>query len=218
MLKVSQAGQKDEYNIVSVNWGLVSDVDFESEKYRFMGSVRFTIGALVRITNLRYYSGRIEYVPSTLPENQFCTRTEDCKVCKLGRQLYSEEHGKETEPDKWKVLEGEFVTIIGSNISKLSHDARMAPYAHLSDGAIDLLVVERCTRSSLLNLFADLETGEFVNSPVFNSTDSIKHLKVKEYRLQSGTDISIFGFDGERAKSNEPIHVASVCGVATIIG
>lgn len=40
-----------------------SDVDIESEAYRWMGSLRFTIGTIVRIIGLRYYRGRISYLP-----------------------------------------------------------------------------------------------------------------------------------------------------------
>ena len=43
---------------------MVSDVDIESEKYRNIGETRFLIGAIVRIIGLRYYRGRLSYLPA----------------------------------------------------------------------------------------------------------------------------------------------------------
>ena len=37
------------YSFVSCCWGLLADLDIESEKYRGIGEARFTVGALVRI-------------------------------------------------------------------------------------------------------------------------------------------------------------------------
>ena len=51
------------YSILAVAWGLVADIDIESEKYRFMGGARFTVGAVARVLNLRSYRGRISFLP-----------------------------------------------------------------------------------------------------------------------------------------------------------
>ena len=39
------------YSFLSVTWGIVADIDFESEKYRNLGEARFTIGAIKRIVS-----------------------------------------------------------------------------------------------------------------------------------------------------------------------
>ena len=44
------AGQR-LYSFLSVGWGLISDVDIESEKYRSMGNARFTMMAIVKIAS-----------------------------------------------------------------------------------------------------------------------------------------------------------------------
>ncbi|KAJ1131255.1 hypothetical protein NDU88_009594 [Pleurodeles waltl] len=53
------------FSFLSVAWGFVSDVDIESEKYRHMGSARFTVGTMVRLASLRTYRGRLSYLPVT---------------------------------------------------------------------------------------------------------------------------------------------------------
>ncbi|KAG8546821.1 hypothetical protein GDO81_029778 [Engystomops pustulosus] len=51
------------FSFLSVAWGFISDVDIESEKYRHMGSARFTVGTMVRVASLRTYRGRLSYLP-----------------------------------------------------------------------------------------------------------------------------------------------------------
>ncbi len=43
--------------------GICSDVDIESERYRGLGSARFTLGTLVRLASLRSYKGCLSYLP-----------------------------------------------------------------------------------------------------------------------------------------------------------
>ncbi|XP_061402349.1 sphingosine kinase 2 [Musca vetustissima] len=51
------------YSFLSVGWGLISDIDIESERLRPLGYQRFTIWTLHRLINLRTYRGRISYIP-----------------------------------------------------------------------------------------------------------------------------------------------------------
>lgn len=60
------------FSFLSVAWGFVSDVDIESERYRGLGSARFTLGTLVRIASLRSYKGRLSYLPPSI-----CTTSPD---------------------------------------------------------------------------------------------------------------------------------------------
>lgn len=62
------------FSFLSVAWGFVSDVDIESERYRGLGSARFTLGTLVRIASLRSYKGRLSYLlPSIVPTSPDAT-------------------------------------------------------------------------------------------------------------------------------------------------
>ncbi|XP_045064286.1 LOW QUALITY PROTEIN: sphingosine kinase 2 [Coregonus clupeaformis] len=54
------------FSFLSVAWGFVSDVDIESERYRGLGSARFTLGTLVRLASLRSYKGRLSYLPPSI--------------------------------------------------------------------------------------------------------------------------------------------------------
>ena len=39
-------------SFLNYEWAIIADVDLESEKYRFLGGMRFTIGALKRILSM----------------------------------------------------------------------------------------------------------------------------------------------------------------------
>lgn len=38
-----------KYSFLSVTWGLIADVDIESERFRALGNARFTVGALAKV-------------------------------------------------------------------------------------------------------------------------------------------------------------------------
>lgn len=50
------------FSFLSIGWGLISDVDIESECIRMFGYQRFTIWTLYRLANLRKYNGKISYL------------------------------------------------------------------------------------------------------------------------------------------------------------
>uniref|UniRef100_A0A1B0FA55 sphingosine kinase n=1 Tax=Glossina morsitans morsitans TaxID=37546 RepID=A0A1B0FA55_GLOMM len=58
---------KTIYSFLSVGWGLISDIDIESERLRIFGYKRFTIWTLHRLINLRTYQGKISYLPRAEP-------------------------------------------------------------------------------------------------------------------------------------------------------
>ena len=62
LVALETSSGKRVYSFLSVAWGLISDVDIESEKYRSVGNFRFTIGALIRIV------GRYTMLEKKLPE------------------------------------------------------------------------------------------------------------------------------------------------------
>ncbi|XP_050390467.1 sphingosine kinase 2 [Patella vulgata] len=75
-LVLVQTPSKKYFSFLSVTWGLLADIDFESEQYRSMGEARFTIGAIKRIIGLRNYKARLsflpvtDYIPKNNPENK----------------------------------------------------------------------------------------------------------------------------------------------------
>ena len=44
------------FSFLSVTWGLLADIDYESEKFRAIGEARFTLQAIRRIM------GKVKYI------------------------------------------------------------------------------------------------------------------------------------------------------------
>lgn len=49
------------FSFLSVGWGLISDIDIESERLRAIGSQRFAVWAVARLVGLRRYKGVLSY-------------------------------------------------------------------------------------------------------------------------------------------------------------
>ena len=43
------------YSFLSITWGIIADVDSESERFRSLGNARFALGAVIRIAGLFQY-------------------------------------------------------------------------------------------------------------------------------------------------------------------
>lgn len=55
------------FSFLSVGWGLLSDVDIESERLRMLGGQRFTVWCVARLIGLRTYRGKVTYLPANQP-------------------------------------------------------------------------------------------------------------------------------------------------------
>ncbi|KFM61776.1 Sphingosine kinase 2, partial [Stegodyphus mimosarum] len=51
------------YSFLSIGWGLMADIDIESERLRAIGEARFAVWAVIRAIGLRKYKGKLSYLP-----------------------------------------------------------------------------------------------------------------------------------------------------------
>ena len=66
-----------KYFTLLFDWGMIADIDIESEKYRRLGETRFIIGALSCILKKRIYHGKVSYLPKE-------TNTDDLELLPNG--------------------------------------------------------------------------------------------------------------------------------------
>ncbi|KAJ4976346.1 hypothetical protein NE237_001452 [Protea cynaroides] len=220
-------GETKFFSVLMLAWGLVADIDIESEKYRWMGSSRLDLYALLRIMSLRKYNGRISFVPAPGFEayGTPCNRSE---FSKLDVSIQSEDkvkvlqHGYQGpkisfDNIEWRAIDGPFISVWLHNVPWGSEDTMAAPDAKFSDGYLDLLVLRDCSKASLLGLMTKVNDGSHVKSP------HILYLKVKALLLEPGQrldDPSIGGIidsDGEvlaRGKGTYKYEQGSVMAYA----
>ncbi|KAJ4782600.1 Sphingosine kinase 1 [Rhynchospora pubera] len=213
-------GDKVLFSVLLLCWGLVADINIESEKYRWMGSARFEIYSLLRIFGLRKYDGKIQFVPA-LGYEEFGEPIGESNKWKgetvilqdaFGNSGGSEMHGykgssAEFEASKWRFVNGPFVTVWIQNVPWASKDIMPAPQAKFSDGCLDLVIVKDCPKTVLLSLLLSIRDGSHVYSPF------VTYLKVKALKLEPGQRVGdptmggIVDMDGELiARGDDAIH------------
>lgn len=51
------------YSFLSIGWGIIADIDIESERLRAIGGQRFFVWSVARLLSLRRYKGVVSYLP-----------------------------------------------------------------------------------------------------------------------------------------------------------
>lgn len=226
---IDENDEKTKWKIVSYGfealmWGLVSDIDFESETMRYLGEARLTIGALKRIAALRHYPAKLIYLESDISIKKFKnsdkTETDDKPKDKIKKKKNRSNFSFEGLPsdlessikvfpseenlrnENWKSLELNIVYFVAANITHISRDIKSNPYAQLDDGYIDVVFSDdQVTKGKILKFFTgQLENGKYVKN------DSINYIKTKSFLLIPTGKRSWLNIDGERCEC-KPILV-----------
>lgn len=167
LVMINTASGKNMYSFLSVGWGLLSDIDIESERLRFLGESRFAAWTLVRTLNLRSYRGRLSFklAQSAVPSASAATGTENRgnDIDKLKDQEWKQRdsyasaetlpchmpapvHLKplcEPVPDDWVVIEDEFLFMYAVNCAYIGTDVMFAPNMSTDGGRIALVFIRK---------------------------------------------------------------------------
>lgn len=179
---VSQ-GQKKYFSVLMLAWGLIADIDIESEKYRWMGSARMDFYAIQRIFCLRRYHGCIKFVAAPGFENFGEPNELEGEIDELNSNWVMQDGycGPTFDMKGFnRKIEGPFVSIWLHNVPWGGEDVLAAPDAKFSDGYLDLIVMKDCPKLSLATLMGELNKGGHVRSP------HVLYLKVKAFALEPG--------------------------------
>lgn len=195
LLSLQLASGQSLFSMLSLAWGFIADVDLESEKYRCLGEMRFTVGTFLRLAVLRTYQGRLSY----LPAGQEVPRSPNRPA--LGSQA---QHGPEDThlvplgepvPEHWSVVpEQEFVLVLALLHSHLSSEMYTAPMGRCASDALHLFYLRAgVSRRSLLRLFLAMEKGRHMelNCPY------LVYVPARAFRLEPKNGKGVFTVDGE---------------------
>ena len=179
---------------LSLSFAITSDIDCGSEKYRFMGSARFTVYALEKVIfGVPHYKATVRYLPcdgfpvcDTGPEDNMacmkkpllsdappCTCNAMCDVCLANAQRHTSNAANQSCQDggdqqRWVTLPiRDYLFLMVCKLPYIAPDMKTAPLAHLSDGTMDLVWSHdpKIGRIELLSFMSDMEKGKHVNSP-----------------------------------------------------
>lgn len=131
------------YSFLSMGWGLMSDIDVESEVLRAIGEPRFTLWGLLRLAKLRSYPSQLTYVPC---EN----------ITSNGHYSSPKKHTREPV-----TVKGDFISVYSSYQSFIGTDMIFAPDAKPHDGLIHLTYVTKDGgRSAATQFLLGIEKGK----------------------------------------------------------
>ncbi|MFC1746940.1 diacylglycerol/lipid kinase family protein [Candidatus Neomarinimicrobiota bacterium] len=105
--------------------------------------------------------------------------------------------------------EGEFSFVLACNTRFTGKGMLMAPDADLSDGYVDLVVVQRASRVEMLQLLPKVFDGSYLDSP------RVEYRKVKSFTLQPEMSETV-NIDGELMESS-PVQVKMLPGAITFL-
>uniref|UniRef100_A0A0E0ALF4 DAGKc domain-containing protein n=1 Tax=Oryza glumipatula TaxID=40148 RepID=A0A0E0ALF4_9ORYZ len=214
-------GKTRFFSVLMLTWGLVADIDIESEKYRWMGSARLDFYSLLRVVSLRRYNGRVLFVPAPGYEG-LGDLVEQISSCKSNgastgvQEDRSNDFNDETcayagpsidEADhEWRSLDGPFVSVWISGVPFASENVMTAPEAKFGDGYLDVAIIKDCPRSALAGLMFQMKDGSYVKSPY------VEYFKVKALRIEPGMRVGsttkggIIDSDGEVIARGDGSH------------
>ncbi|KAG8446090.1 hypothetical protein GDO86_013817 [Hymenochirus boettgeri] len=214
LVSLTTSSNRRILSFLSFSWGLISDVDVESEKYRFMGSVRFSIGTFVRLTMLRSYGGCLSYLPARSSSVQQ-KGTVDAHLLSAPHNSTNNVQNSHTDkgeaqiledsllvpldqpvPSHWTTVpENQFILILLLYQSHLGADLYAAPMVSgLGEGVIQLFyATSSISRKSLLKLFLAMEKGTHLEEPI----PHFNHVPVTAFRIEPLEATGIMTVDGE---------------------
>ncbi|CAF4953905.1 unnamed protein product [Rotaria sp. Silwood1] len=205
------------FSFLSVAWGIIADVDYESEKYRFLGETRFTVEAVKRILRPRIYNGYIDYLPYDVNDDTVQTNqiTSDTTTARLHQHLLSlnEPIPIDSATSKWRRIDGPFAHVLITSKAAISKDSISTPQSTLADGYLTLqfMRIDGSIRLHLAKAFTKLSDGKHLNY------DFVECMPIRAFRIVPSETNGNMMIDGEKVPYG-PIQGEVLPSIARCMG
>ncbi|XP_050313612.1 ceramide kinase [Anthonomus grandis grandis] len=148
----------DEHHLLRLyasvlSYGYLGDVAFQSDQYRWMGPLRYDYSGFKKLVLNKGYHGEIAiYTDKKDVEKQNCKSK--CETCDRAAST------QEKINCKWETIRGKFFMVSGANIScACSRSPQgIAPYCHLGDGKVNLVLVKHTSFVNIIKLLLRLSS------------------------------------------------------------
>ncbi|RLN49841.1 hypothetical protein BBJ29_004578 [Phytophthora kernoviae] len=199
------------YSYCGLGWGVAGDIAAESERYRWMGTLRYAFLKVKRTVVLpKKHSGRVRYV---LTEPQPPLLKYDDYPDAGALDQFEVEEGSVYDADRFSTHRKSWGGIAGGISSPASHRrypefvwkedqssyvvvgvVNLSPdgaYSHPSDGNLDLILTRKGSLMATAKLFGLYVMGKEFQSPL------ISYLKVKAVEIEPDQTDDCMNIDGE---------------------
>ncbi|XP_046912772.2 sphingosine kinase 1 [Dermatophagoides farinae] len=174
LVRITTTTNQIYYSFLSFGWGLMADIDIESERLRFLGEPRFTIWSVYRSLALKRYRGRLSY----LHKDSVCQ-----EICPINQPV----------TDQWTTINDEFIIVYSAYQQYLSSTVKFSPDSQLDDEIIYLLYINGSVSScQVIEFLLALEDGSHTKLPF------VHFIPCKAFRLTPEGHDDIMTIDGEQ--------------------
>lgn len=134
LVKITFENKPTIWSFLSIGWGLLADIDIDSEWLRRLGQFRFTVYGLLRSITSISYRGRLSYKAANL-------QTSDKESINEGAEEKFEKTPSDDLTNGWIHIEDKFVCLYAVYQSHVSSVTRFAPKSTLTDQLIYLTYI-----------------------------------------------------------------------------
>ncbi|PRP85284.1 putative sphingosine kinase [Planoprotostelium fungivorum] len=189
---------KVSFGFLSVTYSIIADIDYDSEKYRFLGGTRQTVTAVFKMAKPTIaYPSKITYL---LPENNV--------IVESNERLVDMEEGEWRGPHltyinkegflpqvlpHCKTVEGDLTFFLASNVPRVGDDILLSPRGDMSDGYMDLIYGFNQSKMAMAKLLLGTADGNI------EEVNGIEYHKVKAFVLDPLQERGTIMIDGEWA-------------------
>jgi len=175
--------KSNELNLsfLSQTWGIISDIDIDTEFLRFIGDFRFYYGILKSIFVPKYYKGELDI--TTITNNNIVINSELDITTITNNNI---------------VINSDFYMFCASNAPWISNDFKIATNADIFSNEIDILIIRK-----KISFFERIKLIYYLINENIHELDFIEYFKVSKYNLKLINTDSIIVRDGEIVDSTE---------------
>eukprot|EP01100_Stratorugosa_tubuloviscum_P015167 TRINITY_DN852_c0_g1_i1.p1 TRINITY_DN852_c0_g1~~TRINITY_DN852_c0_g1_i1.p1 ORF type:complete len:353 (-),score=163.83 TRINITY_DN852_c0_g1_i1:75-1133(-) len=224
-IRVCQNGENNTqkinklYSFLQVSWGFVSDLEFMSENFRWLGPARTNFAGVYQIFAGDKHRAKISFYPlynmdvnSTFPPTLYQTQCgTKCICCKTNKITSLSNSVKDVsyqitptriiednqEGVAPRVIECDINFFMACNTAWADQNTFMAPWAHTNDGAIDLVIVRSGpSKLEFLTIMPKIEYGTHITAP-FLEYYKVKRFKIEPISIEQQTGKEKLDIDGE---------------------
>ncbi|XP_030762356.1 ceramide kinase [Sitophilus oryzae] len=183
----------DERNLLRLyasvlSYGYLGDVAFHSDQYRWMGPHRYDYSGFKKLILNKGYNGEIAI---------YTDKKEVLDVdCKRSCQICTEKEMEKGDNCKWETFQGKYFMVSGANIScACSRSPKgIAPYCHLGDGKVNLVLVKHTTVLNNIRLLLRLSR----QNAVVEDLPFVQTISAREFCFRALEDsVGKWNCDGE---------------------
>ncbi|XP_072402252.1 ceramide kinase [Diabrotica undecimpunctata] len=185
----------DEHTLLSLyastlSYGYLGDVAYHSDQYRWMGPRRYEYSGFKKLVSNRGYYGELAVYSENDGVVQDIPCHENCDKCENSKDLKMNKLGC-----KWQTLSGKFFMVTGANIScACSRSPKgIAPFSHLGDGMVHLVLVKHTSVLNNVRLLLRLSSNE----PSIEDLPFVETLCAREFCFRAIEGNSKWNCDGE---------------------